>query len=239
MNDLLKEDVSSVDVLKGKTLVMVLGPRDSAKSTFATCMLEPDSLSNDDDDNLITSASFEFNGRRMFEMNDVNKEGTTVPGYYPIEDNDEVYLVDCPGFDSSFMSTELVNFNKLKLIMNAASKILVCVVIKEDILQSDRGSGYLKFMTSLARFIPENSIDDSDDNPKSKVNILPFITAMNTSKTLKKIEKLLCDTPAEFLDKKMEAFYAEDLSEYSEILDQFSDEQYPKKYEITQVKALM
>lgn len=76
---------------------------------------------------------------------------TQVPGFYPL--NDDVFLVDAPGFGDSNTYLEFPNQTLIHEVIKNANKVVICVVLKGSNIDSQRGSGYLGLMTSVLRLM--------------------------------------------------------------------------------------
>ena len=197
--------------------------------------MQPDSVSFNDDDGVFeASVDWHFENKQIFQI--VHEgSGTVMPGFHPLDD--DVVLVDLPGLGLSPFD-EIANQSKLKRIMSAAEKVVLCLVIKSSILDADRGRQYLSFATSVVRLLKLDAFADDDD---VALPILPLITSSGSFNRPGKFRTLLYDTPAAFLDQKMEALQAtgQEREDKRDIINTLSGPEFPIGDELRQVKNLM
>lgn len=96
----------------------------------------------------------------MFDISDKSMSCTQVPGYYPLDSKEQIFLVDCPGFGDSNQFAEFPNQTLVhELIMNSRSTH-ICVVVRGTTIEAARGDRFLKVITSILRFLSPNGVQN-------------------------------------------------------------------------------
>ena len=152
------DGINTVKCLEDKNVIMLLGPTGSGKSTVANSLIKgPQHLQQDIDTKVISAEPIKKeNGEQVFSIGHSSTSHTSIPGFYEIEE--DLFLVDCPGFGDSDRYNELPNMTLVHKVIQSAKSVVFCFVVKGASIESKRGARYLEVMTSLARMMSSKGV---------------------------------------------------------------------------------
>jgi hypothetical protein len=127
-----------------------MGNTGAGMSTLANALVlgEKAIHENNDDDSLKLAPGFApiiIDDIEMFKIGHGVVSQTETPGYCVLkgidENKEEVYLIDCPGFNDSNRSKEYSNRTTVHNIIMHAKTVKFCMLFTADNFTSERGKG--------------------------------------------------------------------------------------------------
>lgn len=83
-------------------MVLILGTMGSGKSTISHSIIKgADSLEVNEVNNVVPLQPLIYQGSSVFEVGHESVSCTRVPSFYPLDEQEQLFLVDCPGFGDS------------------------------------------------------------------------------------------------------------------------------------------
>lgn len=199
MGDKLRRGIRAIQTLKGKDVVVVVGTTGAGKSTIANALIQGvEKMSVNDEEMYEADWALVIDGRQMFEIGHTSTSCTDIPGYFPLDDKQSVYLVDAAGFGDSNVYAEFPNQTLVHEVVKNARRVIFCLVIRASTVDSARGSQYLQMMTSVMRMLSAKGIERCDRF------VLPIINNVAVYKKPKSLESALTK-PAQAMREKFEA----------------------------------
>jgi predicted GTPase len=102
------DGVKILKELKGKDLVLLMGNTGAGKSTLAHALIKLSGLKKKENGRY-EAEKMMHNNREVFTIGQEAIGCTGVPSFAPLDENESVFLVDCPGFGDSDESKEVPN----------------------------------------------------------------------------------------------------------------------------------
>ena len=144
MGQIIAKGLPTLESVKGKDVVLLLGPTGSGKSTMANAMISGiDGLTQNEDGNFSAKTTLTFEGHEVYKIGHGVTSCTGTPNYHPLTDDGELMLVDCAGFGDTNQYQEFPNMTMVNYILQNARSLVICFIIKGSSIESLNGARYV------------------------------------------------------------------------------------------------